>query len=133
MPNPTYKTFQFDVPASLKGQLIKPPAFELDKNVASIAAVGLDANNRGSLASFGSQQVLIGGLEVFPEGYRSHLLMCGISVPPNQKLYRFGTAMPFGTGKLEISFRDTWQQPDAGQPDLWLPYTVFIILEQQLR
>ena len=125
MSNPTYKTYQFDVPE--RGALISPD-FDLDKNVVNITGIALDSTKRGVLFNYGTQRLEMGGQEIFPEGHRSNMLMFGLTA--SDKLHRFKTALAPGTGKMRIIFKDTWQAPASGQPDDWQPYRVFVTIEQ---
>lgn len=124
--NPTYKTYSFKV--ATRNQQISPE-FDLDKNIKEINALAFDSTKRGTLFTYGSQRVEIGGVEVFPEGHRTNMLMFGITAA--DKMHRFKTPLLPGSGKLRLFFLDTWVSPDPGQPDDWTPYTVYVTIEQQ--
>ena len=128
MPNPTYKTYQFDI--ATRGQRV-PVDFELDKNVKAVTGLSLDATRRGSLFTYGTQRLEIGGVAVFAEGHRSNMLMFGISAA--NKLHKFPEAIPAGNGKLRIDFLDTAQVTGNPSFDQWEPYTVFVTVEQTVN
>ncbi len=128
MANSTYKTYSF--PVTTRNQLVGPE-FDLDKNVKEITGLALDSTRRGTLFTYGTQRIEIGGVEVFPENHRANLLMFGISAA--DKFYRFKQALTLGSGKLRIFFQDAWVAPSPGQPDDWQPHTVYVTVEQTIN
>ena len=128
MPNPTYKTYQFEV--TQRGQRV-PVDFELDKNVKAVTGLALDASRRGSLFTYGTQRMEIGGVAVFAEGHRSNMLMFGISAA--NKFHKFSDAILAGNGKLRVDFLDTAKPGGTYATDQWEAYTVFLTIETQVN
>jgi hypothetical protein len=103
MKNTAYKVYTFDVTTA--GQSISPE-FDLEKNVKDVVGIALSADLRDLLFYSGTQRIDIGGIEIFPEGYESNLLMAGITVKPNDKFHTFSPALSPGNGKIKLYFVD---------------------------
>ncbi len=85
--------------------------FEVDKTAEFITAVILTSDRDDRLFYRGSSKIEIGGIEYLPENFEAKLLMCGINVAPNSRVYQLGN-VPVGNGKVKITYKDT-NHPDA--------------------
>lgn len=85
--------------------------FEVDKTAEFITAVVLTSDRDDRLFYRGSCKVEIGGVEYLPDDFEAKLLMCGINVAPNSRVYHLGN-VPVGNGKVKITYKDT-NHPDA--------------------
>ena len=101
--------------------------FELDKNITFVRGILLTSNKDDLMYYRGSQKIEINKQEVFPEGYESKLLMCGINVSPNVRYYETGhTAV--GNGQVKLEYKDT---NDSRAP--FEPYRISIYLNCELN
>lgn len=81
-------------------------SFELDKNIRYVRGVLLTSNKDDLMYYRGSQKIEVNKQELFPEGYESKLLMCGINVSPNVRYYETAhTAV--GNGMVKLEYKDT--------------------------
>ena len=103
MKNASYKVYSFDVTAA--GQSLSPE-FDIEKNAKEVAGIALSADLRDMLFYAGTQRIDIGGVEVFPEGYESNLLMAGVTTAPKDKFHPFSPALSVGNGKIKVYFVD---------------------------
>lgn len=78
---------------------------DLDKNADKIIGISLISNKDDLLYYRGTQKIIINEEEFFPEGFESKLLMSGLNVPPNERMYKLGSIDP-GNRKVEIIFTD---------------------------
>lgn len=85
--------------------------FEVDKTAEFVTAVVLTSDRDDRLFYRGSCKIEIGGVEYLPENFEAKLLMCGINVAPNSRVYQLGN-VPVGNGKVKITYKDT-NHPDA--------------------
>ncbi|MFZ5554574.1 MAG: hypothetical protein ACOZCO_15750, partial [Bacteroidota bacterium] len=85
--------------------------FEVDKTAEFVTAVVLTSDRDDRLFYRGSCKIEIGGVEHLPENFEAKLLMCGINVAPNSRVYQLGN-VPVGNGKVKITYKDT-NHPDA--------------------
>jgi hypothetical protein len=106
---------------------ITSQTFELDKTVEKIHGI-LFAGDRDDLMYYrGSAKVEINSEEIFPEGYESKLLMCGLNVSPNDRFYNLGGILP-GNFKIKVDYKDT---PDTRLA--FFPYRVSIYLDVEIK
>ena len=99
-----------------------PMVFELDRSIKIVRGLLMSADQPNMMFYRGSQQITLNGLELFPAGYESKLLMSGISIPPDQKYVDLGDVLA-GNGELKLNF------VDADNPmQYFSPYIVSIYL-----
>ena len=125
MKNPSYKVYSFDV--TQKNQSLSPE-FDIEKNAKEVVGIALSADLRDILFYAGTQRIDIGGVEIFPEGYESNLLLAGVSVAPNDKFHKFNPGLSIGNGKIKVYFVD--KSTDALIQ--WRPYRVTVTVAYQL-
>jgi len=97
------KIFDFNVVASGENE---PHEFELDKNAEFVTGFVLTSDFDNMLFYRGSFRLEIGGVEYIPEKYESKLILTGINVAPNSRIYQLGN-IPVGNGKIKITYKDT--------------------------
>ncbi len=103
-----------------------PMVFELDRSIKIVRGLLMSADQPNMMFYRGSQQITLNGLELFPAGYESKLLMSGISIPPDQKYVDLGDVLA-GNGELKLNF------VDADNPmQYFSPYIVSIYLNCML-
>jgi hypothetical protein len=81
-------------------------SFELDSNIIHVKGLLLTSNRDDLLYYRGTQRIELNKQELFPEGYESKLLMCGINVSPNARYFETGN-MPTGNRIIKIEYKDT--------------------------
>ncbi len=101
--------------------------FELDKTIAFVKGVLLTSSRDDLMYYRGTQKVEVNRQEVFPEGYESKLLQCGVNCPVNQRYYLTGN-LPIGNGLVKIEYKDV---SDARAP--FEPYRVSLYLDCELK
>lgn len=94
--------------------------FELDHNANYLLGIGITSDQEEQMFYRGSQKIQINDKELFPENFETKLLMCGLNVPPDQRMITVGE-IETGNGKLEIWYKDS---PSAHQE--FEPYRVTI-------
>ncbi len=98
-----FKRFDFEVGTALS---TVSKEFEIDKDVHLINGLLLTADQEDQLYFRGSQSITVNGVELFPDGYGSRLLMSGLGVPPDKRYYSIGRVETIN-GKIRIVFTDT--------------------------
>ena len=98
-----FKRFNFDVGTALS---TVTKDFEIDKGVYVVTGLLLTADQEDQLFFRGSQSITINGVEIFPDGYGSKLLMSGLGVPPDKRYYSLGRVETIN-GKIRVVFTDT--------------------------
>ncbi len=99
-----------------------PLTFELDRNIKIVRGLLMSADQPNMMFYRGTQQIVLNGLELFPAGYESRLLMSGISIPPDEKFADLGDVLA-GNGELKLNY------VDADNPIQYFnPYIVSIYL-----
>lgn len=96
---------RYEIPVTASG-LLETKKFELDKNIRRVLGLQVSSDRPDLLFYRGSQQITIGGDELFPEGFESRLLMSGIQVPPAGRFYPLGDAFTPRTSEVRVQFRD---------------------------
>ena len=116
---------RFDVSVSSSGELVKGD-FELDKNVTGITGALLTADLEAKLYHRGTFRLLIGGEEIFPDGYHAKLLMSGLGVDPSNR-YHFLNFDP-GNGVVRLEVTDNTHPTEA-----FSAYTVSMYLQLEVE
>ena len=97
--------------------------YELDKTITSVRGIAMTSDKDDLLYFRGSQSIHINKEEIFPSGYESKLLMCGINVSPHGRYYAFDHISP-GNGVVQIAYHDS----DDGRTE-FVPYRVSLYLD----
>lgn len=111
----------FDLNITLAGSSISQ-TFELDKDITHINGLLLTCNRDDLLYYRGSQRIEVNKQELFPDGYESKLLICGINVSPNLRYHDTGN-MPTGNRLVKVEYKDS---EDSRAP--FEPYRVRVYL-----
>ena len=82
-----------------------PMKFDLDRSIKIVRGLLMSADQPNMMFYRGSQRIELNGLELFPDGYESKLLMSGISIPPDQKYVDLGDVLA-GNGELKLGYAD---------------------------
>ena len=114
------KRFSFLVDTADQGYSKK---FELDKNVRAVRGILLSTDLPNLLFYRGSQKIELSGEEIFPDDWESKLIMSGIGIAPDEKIYNLGDGYLAGNGELKLQFKDTTNALAA-----FTPYTISIYL-----
>ena len=118
------KRYDIDVTAA---NAVHTKTFELDKTVEKVHGL-LFTSDRDDLMYYrGSGKVEINSDEIFPEGYESKLLMCGLNVSPNERYYNLGGVLP-GNFKVKVEYKDT-----ADARLQFVQYRVSIYLDVEIK
>lgn len=117
---------RFDLQVTEAGKTVSS-VFELDKNISYVRGILLTSNKDDLMYYRGSQKIEINKQEVFPEGYESKLLMCGINVSPNVRYYETGHTT-VGNGQVKMEYKDSQDSRVAFEP-----YRVSIYLNCELN
>lgn len=117
---------RFDIEVLTAGT-IHSKTFELDKTVEKVHGI-LFASDRDDLMYYrGSGKVEINSDEIFPEGYETKLLMCGLNVSPNDRFYNLG-GVPPGNFKVKVEYKDT-----ADARLAFVAYRISIYLDVEIK
>jgi archaellum component FlaF (FlaF/FlaG flagellin family) len=114
---------RFDLIVNAENQTYSK-TFELDKTIVHIKGILLTSDKDDLLYYRGSQKIEINKEEIFPEGFESKLLMCGINVAPNERYYTIGN-LPTGNGKIKVDYKDVSSDSSTTE---FAPYRVSIYL-----
>ncbi len=95
---------RFDLTISTAGSSVKGE-FELDKNAKHLIGIAITSDRDDLLYYRGSQKIMLNDIEIFPEDFESRLLLCGLHVPPDQRMVTLGN-LSTGNGKLDILYKD---------------------------
>lgn len=79
----------------------------LDKNAIEILGIAITSDFDDRLYYRGSQKIAINGMEIYPEGYESKLLMQGLNVSVNERIINLGEKIEIGNRRVEIDYKDT--------------------------
>ena len=114
---------RFDLSVNTTGERVKED-FQLEKTIGKIKGLTITSDLDSMLYYRGSQQIEIGGREIFPEGYESKLLLTGVSLRPDQRY--FPVDVEAGNGIISVSYQDT-DHPSAP----FVPYRVSLYIEAE--
>ena len=96
---------RFDLPILTSGNSFRGE-FELDKNANFLIGIAITSDREELLYYRGSQKIQLNDIELFPEGFESKLLLSGLNVPPDQRMFTLGN-IATGNGKIDILYKDT--------------------------
>lgn len=99
----TIKRFDLSIAASADAV---SKTFELDKTITAVKGILLTSDKDDLLYYRGSQKIEVNKEELFPDGFESKLLMCGINVKPNDRFYDLKNLQP-GNGNVKVNYKDT--------------------------
>lgn len=94
--------------------------FEIDKSARFLIGFVVSSDREELIYLRGSQRIALNGLELFPEGFESKLLMSGLNVSPDERILTIGQ-LAIGSGKLVVDYKDS-----ANNLTLFEPYRVTI-------
>lgn len=114
---------RFDINLTASGERVKED-FQLEKTIGKIKGLTITSDRDDLLYYRGSQQIEIGGTEIFPEGYEAKLLMTGVSLRPDHRY--FPVDIEAGNGIISIAYQDT-DHPAAA----FAAYRVSIYIEAE--
>ncbi|MBL4898589.1 MAG: hypothetical protein JKX76_02955 [Colwellia sp.] len=97
---------RFDIQVTAPDETFSNPEFEVDKNASKIIGIQITSDRDDLLFYRGSQRLKINDNEILPEGFESKLLMTGLNVPPNTRMYDLGELDP-GNGMVEVRYKDS--------------------------
>ena len=112
----------FNVPITAAGQNLSK-SFDLEKNIKVLKGISLLSDKDDLMYYRGSQRIEINKEEIFPEGFMSKKIMCGINTPMSDRSYNLKNMNP-GNGNIKITYQDT----EDGRT-VFAAYTVFLYLE----
>jgi hypothetical protein len=95
---------RFDIQIAQEAANI-PAKFELDKTVKSITGIVVTSDREDLMFYRGTQKIEINGLEHFPDGYETKLLMMSLNIPQDYRYYNMKNALP-GNGIINFSYTD---------------------------
>ncbi len=95
----------FDILVTQSGSAVSK-TYELDKDITHIKGLLLTSNRDDLMYYRGSQRIEVNKQELFPDGYESKLLMCGINVSPNARYHDTGN-MPTGNRLVKLEYKDS--------------------------
>lgn len=116
---------RFDFEVSASGTIVKED-FELDNLVVRVHSVLLTSDREDLLYYRGSLALYINGTEVFPEGYESKLLQCGLNVEPDRR--RKTVVREAGNGIVRVEYTD-FNHPQT----TFAPYVVHLYVEAEYQ
>lgn len=96
---------RFDIEVTRPDETVKGE-FELDRNAEYLYGIAVSSDNDELVYFRGSQKVQLNDQELFPEGFESKMLMCGLSVPPNQRMAHVGMVRK-GNGRIDVWYTDS--------------------------
>lgn len=79
----------------------------VDKHAVRILGISLSSDFDDRLYYRGSQKISINGMEIYPEGYESKLLMQGLNVPVNDRIIQLGENVEVGNRQIELDYKDS--------------------------
>ncbi|MBI3238749.1 MAG: hypothetical protein HYZ43_07935 [Flavobacteriia bacterium] len=96
---------RFDLQVTVSGEYVRAE-FELDKNANYLIGIAVTSDREELLYYRGSQKIQLNDIELFPEGFESKLLLSGINVAPDERMFTLGE-LQTGNGKLDVLYKDT--------------------------
>jgi len=97
--------------------------FELDKTVKSITGIVITSDREDLLFYRGTQKIEVNGVEHFPDGYETKLLMMSLNIPQDYRYYNMKNTVP-GNGIINFSYTDNKHPQFA-----FAPYRVSLYVE----